>query len=158
MTVEIDEIKQLLKIRYSFLEEVMEKLSEEQLNSQPFPDRRSIAEVMNHLLMVDGISTTGKNLFYKTINLFSGVISKANKKPADASDYEWRSKNRKPRKAKFIQKVKLTQKLSNTCEKYTGGIEKANEKDRKVLHVAERHANAHLKQIQFLLEKINRTG
>jgi hypothetical protein len=150
VTATIDEMIVLTQNRYKLLQELLQRLSEEQLNSQPFKDRRSIAEIMNHLFFVDGLSNFNKRVFYNSINLFSGVIKRANRKPVDASDYEWRRKDLKDRKSKFISKEKLLKKRTRTYDKLLRNLGKAKDKHRRVLHVTERHSNAHVKQILIL--------
>ncbi len=150
MTATIDEMIVLTQIRYNLLQELLQRLSEEQLNSQSFKDRRSIAEIMNHLFLVDGLSNFKKRVFYNIINIFSGVIERSNNKPADASDYEWRRKEQKERKSKFTSKEKLLQKRTKTYDKLLRNLGKAKDKHRRVLHITERHGNAHVKQILIL--------
>ncbi len=155
MTSTIPEIQELMEKRYTYLIKTVQSLSDEQLNTQIHDDKRSIAEILKHLMRVDGLPTFGKKLFYNTINIFTGVINKSNKKPVDASDYEWRSKKDKPRKSKYIPKEKLEKSCQDTLEKLRRNLEKAKNKDRRVFHITERHANAHMRQIQILCNKIS---
>ncbi len=154
MTASLEEIRDLAKIRQKFLEKVLQNVTEEKLNEQVRKDKRTIAEIMNHLLLIDGRSTFSKKFFYKTLNIVRrGLIRKVNNKPADASDYKWKFKDEQTRQAKFIAKDKLEKKHLKVYGNLIMQLEKAKDKDRSILHMVERHSNLHTKQIQILLEK-----
>lgn len=155
MTASIEEIQKLVKARQEFLEQVLQTLNEEELNEQIKNDKRTVAEIMHHILLIDGRSTLSKKIFYKILNsLRSGLIGKANKKPADASDYIWKFKDEQTRQAKFISKNKLEKSHAKIYDNLLLQLDKAKDKDRQILHLAERHMNVHTKQIQILLEKL----
>jgi hypothetical protein len=152
MTATINEIQDQVKTRYAFFKKTLLTLSEEDLNTPPLASKRSIGEIIEHVIRLDGVPLFGKIMFYYPLNILTGLVNKANRKPLDASDYKWNLERTIPRRSNFISKEKLWKNCSDTYSRVWMYLRKAQDKDRRILHYTERHANMHLKQIQVLLE------
>ncbi len=51
MTASLEEIRDLVKIRQKFLGNVLQNVTEEKLNEQVRKDKRTVAEIMDHLFL-----------------------------------------------------------------------------------------------------------
>ena len=89
MTATLEQMYYNMKIRYNYFQEILTNLSESELNTQLIEGRRSIAEIMVHIFRSDTAPMSVRKLFYNFINIFNGLVRKANKEPVDASNYIW---------------------------------------------------------------------
>ena len=144
-----DKILELREERYSYLTTMFETISEDQLNLQPLNNKRSIAELLHHIGMVDGFPFFLARIVQRFF-LFKQV-KEAQKLKLDASDYRWNIDKGSKRIPKFRTKESLEKQFFHNKGKMK--LLNYKEKHRKFRYFSERHANFHLKQLKILLQK-----
>ncbi len=143
------EIRELRRRRYEKLGAVLEQLNDEELNAQPLENKRSLAELIAHIFMVDSFPFGIAKMVQKTV--MAKVVDRVQKRKIDGSDYVWDLDKGKRRKPKYIPREKLLKRY----RKIEAGIEEFEykEKDRKYRFFSEYHANFHLRQLELLIDR-----
>lgn len=138
------------KQRFETLKKIIDQLDDETLNKQIFSNKKTIAEITSHIIQLDSSPFFIWMIFYNILNLFRGYYSKLEGKDVLFLNYKWDlEKPKKNWKPKFIPKTKL--------EKGIRRIEQRLEIPKKHLRARfmhERHANQHLRQIEFLVNTL----
>ena len=133
------------------LSELLDTTSEEELNSQPLPNKKSPAEIMSHILLVDWAPLWFWRIFYGSLNLVYKLYDKLKAKEIRKTAETWNLESGKPRNAKFIAKSKLMKKFEKNKPKISKRAEKITSRQQNTLKVMERHTWGHLAQIDVLL-------
>ncbi len=147
--VEFEEILQSRKERYNRLRNIIQQLDEKTLNRQVYFNKKTIAEIVLHIVQIDTSPFVLWRIFYNVINLFKGYYSKLEGKDVFFRNYRWNLDTpKKPWKPKWIPK----EKLEKGIRKMEASINISN-KHLKARFLLERHANQHLRQIEKILQE-----
>lgn len=154
MDVTLSIIQDSMNFRFGFIESVLLDLSERDLNAQPLKNKKTIAEIINHILWADLLPYRPCMVFYRTLDVLFRSIKKATTKPIDASDTTWNISTTNTWKPKFVAKTQLEHKFRKAQEYRLHFMKDRKESQSDLLWMVERHANSHVNQIRILLEKL----
>ena len=143
------EILRLRNERYDTLSAILQRLNEAQLNSQPLENKRSLAELIAHIFLVDSFPFGIAKIVQKTV--MAKMVSKALNRKLDGSDYVWNLEKGKKRKPKYIKKDRLMKKLQIIKPKILDLDYR--ESDMRYRYFSEYHANFHLRQLELLVDR-----
>ena len=153
--VEADVLDKFVSItisNYESIIHVLESLTEEQVNKQIYPNKRTIAEISYHIIQAEQLPIR----IHRFIDfIFGNNPNVSLGKQLDASDYTWDISKGKKHKAKNFKRDKLIITLKKIQQKRVFQYQHLNPKLIKFAHQYVRHVSTHRKQIQVLASKIH---
>ncbi len=147
----LEHSRKTMKESLDLLTTILDNITSDELNAQPFPTRRTIGEIVNHVIRVTSWQLPFVKMIYRTNK---SLVRKVHSRPVDASDYRWRTEKGKPRKPKQFRRDDLVKRFLKQKEKILARYEKYAEKDRGFAHYETRHISSHVKQIQIILDHL----
>ncbi len=147
----IEQSREVMKKNLEQLARILETITDGELNAHPFPTRRTIGEIVNHVIRVTSWQLPFVKMLYRTNKT---LVRKVLSRPVDASDYKWHTEKGKPRKPKRFNREDLLNRFLKQKEKVLARYEKYTEKDRAFAHYETRHLSSHVKQAQVILEHL----
>lgn len=129
--------------------ETLKSITDDELNFQIDPSKRTIGEIVSHVLSTTRIFFLGKvfGVFFKK------TIKQALTHPVDASDFHWQPTTAKKRKPKSFKRQELIYKVENRRPKIMKRYHAAD-KVTDLLHYETWHVSCHTRQIQTIVQAL----
>ena len=147
----VEDIIAITTSNYDILLHILETLDDQKINMQPFTNKRTIAEIIIHIIQAEQLPI----FIHRFIDfLLSNSPNSSLGKPIDASDYVWDTSKGKNRKPKLLKQDKLIIMLKKIQKKKNLQYQHLNNHSRKFVQHYVRHVSIHRKQIEVLASKI----
>ncbi len=144
-----DTILESKEARLGRLREIVGNLSEGELNQQVYRNKRTIAEIVMHVVQIDTSPFIFWRMVFGILNMRTGIYRKIKSKDIFARDYRWNLTRGSPRNPRYISKDTLLRGLDK--------VERSLSMPKSALAahlVSERHANSHLRQVEHLYGRL----
>ncbi|MCE7735056.1 MAG: hypothetical protein GPJ54_09275 [Candidatus Heimdallarchaeota archaeon] len=126
---------------------ILERVDEDQLNASVYPNKRSMGELITHILKVNTMPVFLEVFMFK-------YYAKFEIKPLDVLWYDWNLEKGLAKEIKIASKAKLLKKGKKALEKRKKVFGKLKEKQRLAIHRSVQHMSIHTKQLRQLYDEL----